>query len=70
METYIHEEWLRLYKECHNHCQEDKEFICVYCHCKNSKMSINEHQKKGCDKVVDFERNHFKLKLYPPLRKQ
>jgi hypothetical protein len=43
METYIHEEWLRLHKECHNHCQEDKEFICVYCHCKNLKMSINEH---------------------------
>jgi hypothetical protein len=23
---------------------------------------------KGCDKVVDFERNPFKLKLYPPLK--
>jgi hypothetical protein len=31
-------------------------------------MRINEHQKKGCDKVVDSERNPFKLKLYPPLR--
>jgi hypothetical protein len=30
VETYIHEEWLRLFEECHNHCQEDrKEFICV-----------------------------------------
>jgi hypothetical protein len=27
-------------------------------------MRINEHGKKGCDKVVDFERNLFKLKLY------
>jgi hypothetical protein len=26
------------------------------------------HQKKGSNKVVDFERNPFKLKLYPPLR--
>ncbi len=31
-------------------------------------MKINEHQKKGCDKVVDFEGNPFKLKLYPPLK--
>jgi hypothetical protein len=31
-------------------------------------MRINEHEKKGCDKVVDFERNLFKLKLYPPLQ--
>ncbi len=31
-------------------------------------MRINEHQKKGCDKVVDFKRNILKLKLYPPLR--
>jgi len=32
METYIREEWLRLLKECHHHCQEDKkEFIYVYC---------------------------------------
>ncbi len=38
-----------------------KEFICVYCHYKkNSKMRINEHQKKGCDKAVDFEGNLFK----------
>jgi hypothetical protein len=46
-----------------------KEFICVYYHCKkNLKMWINEHRKKGCDKLVDFEGNPFKLKLYPPLR--
>jgi hypothetical protein len=31
-------------------------------------MRIYEHQKKGCDKVVDFEKNFFKLKLYPLLR--
>jgi hypothetical protein len=31
-------------------------------------MWINEHQKKGCDKVVDSERNLLKLKLYPPLK--
>jgi hypothetical protein len=31
-------------------------------------MQINEHQNKGCDKVVDFEGNLLKLKLYPPLR--
>jgi len=31
-------------------------------------MRINEHQKKGCDKVVNSKRNPFKLKLYPPLR--
>ncbi len=70
METYIHEEWLRLLKECHGHCRKDmKEFICVYCHCKkNSKMKINEHQKKRCDKVVDSKGNPLKLKMYPPLR--
>jgi hypothetical protein len=46
-----------------------KIFICVYCLCKkNSKMKINENQKKGCDKAMDFEGNLFKLKLYPPLR--
>jgi hypothetical protein len=55
VETYIREEWLWLLKEWHNHCQEDiKEFIYVYCHYKkNSKMKINEHQKKRCGKVVD-----------------
>jgi hypothetical protein len=31
-------------------------------------MKINEHQKKGCDKVVDSKRNLFTLKLYPPLK--
>jgi hypothetical protein len=31
-------------------------------------MRINEHGKKGCDKVVDSKGNPFKLKLYPPLR--
>jgi len=31
-------------------------------------MRIYEHQKKGCDKVVDFERNLLKLKLYAPLK--
>jgi hypothetical protein len=31
-------------------------------------MKINEHQKKGCEKVMDSERNYFKLKLYPPLK--
>jgi hypothetical protein len=31
-------------------------------------MKINEHRKKGCDKVVDFKKNIFKLKLYPPLK--
>jgi hypothetical protein len=42
METYTHEEWLGLFKECHNHCEGDrKEFICVYCHYqKNLKMNI------------------------------
>jgi hypothetical protein len=29
---------------------------------------INEHQKKGCDKAMDFEGNYLKLKLYPPLK--
>jgi hypothetical protein len=70
VETYTHEEWLWLFKECHNHCWKDmKKFICVYYHCKkNSKMNINEHQKKGCDKTMDYEGNLLKLKLYPPLR--
>jgi len=31
-------------------------------------MKINEHQKKGCEKTMDFERNPLTLKLYPPLR--
>jgi hypothetical protein len=31
-------------------------------------MKINEHQKKGCDNVVDFEGNPLKLKLYLPLK--
>jgi len=45
VKTYIRKEWLQLFKECHNHCQEKKkEFICVYFHCnKYSKMKINEH---------------------------
>jgi len=44
VETYIHGEWLQLLKECQNHRRKDgKEFICVYCHCKNLKMKINEH---------------------------
>ncbi len=70
METYTHEKWLQLLKECHSYCRKDrKEFICVcYHYKKKSKMRINEHGKKGCDKVMDFEGNHFKLKLYPPLQ--
>jgi len=70
VETYIRKEWLWLLKECHNHCQEGmKEFIFVYCHYKkNSKMRINEHRRKGCDKVVDSQINPFKLKLYLPLK--
>jgi shikimate kinase len=31
-------------------------------------MKLNEHKKKGCDKVVDDHGNKLKLKLYPPLR--
>jgi hypothetical protein len=31
-------------------------------------MKINEHQKKGCNKVVDSKKNPFKFKLYPPLK--
>jgi hypothetical protein len=31
-------------------------------------MKINEHQKKGCDKVVNSQGNPLKLKLYPPLK--
>jgi hypothetical protein len=31
-------------------------------------MRINEHQKKGCEKEVDFEGIPLTLKLYPPLR--
>jgi hypothetical protein len=70
METYTREKWLRSLKECHNHCREEnKEIICVYCHCKkNLKMKINEHQKKGCDKAIDFEKNPLKLKLHPPFK--
>jgi hypothetical protein len=30
-------------------------------------MIINEHQKKGCEKDVDFERNPLEFKLCPPL---
>jgi hypothetical protein len=63
-----HKKLLQLFQECHNHCRKNrKEFIYVYCHYKNSKMKINEHQKKGCDKVVDFKMKPFKFKLYPPL---
>jgi len=69
VETYTHEEWLLLLKDCHSQCWKDmKKFICVYCHCKKSKMNINEHQKKGCDKAMDYEGNLLKLKLHPPLR--
>lgn len=68
--TTICEKWLQLLQECQSHSQKDrKEFIYVYCNYKkNLKMRINEHQKKGSDKVVDSEGNPFKLKLYPPLR--
>jgi hypothetical protein len=27
VETYTREEWLQLFKECHIHCQEEKEFF-------------------------------------------
>jgi hypothetical protein len=69
VENYIHKEWLRLLKEYHNHSRKDrKEFICVYWHYKKKlKMQINEHQKKGCDKVVDSKGSPLKVKLYPPL---
>jgi hypothetical protein len=69
VENYIHKEWLRLLKEYHNHSRKDrKEFICVYCpYKKNSEMWINEHQKEGCDKVVDSKGSPLKVKLYPPL---
>ncbi len=41
----------------------------MYCNCKkNSKMKLNEHKKKGCEKVVDDHGNKLTLKLYPPLR--
>jgi hypothetical protein len=58
LETYICKEWLQLLYECHSHCRKDsKEFIFAnYYYKKNSKMWINEHQKKGCDKVVDSKR--------------
>jgi hypothetical protein len=36
VETYIREEWLQLIKEYHSHYRKDKEFICVYCHCKRT----------------------------------
>ncbi len=35
---------------------------------KTQKMRMNEHQKKGCDKAMDYKGNPLKLKLYPPLR--
>jgi hypothetical protein len=59
VETYTGKEWLQSLKECHSDRRKDK---------KDLKMMINEHQKKGCDKFVDFEGNLLKLKLYPPLR--
>jgi hypothetical protein len=70
VEIHTHEEWLWLFKECHSHYRKDmKKFVCVYCHYKkNSKMRIDEHQKKGCDKAMDSKGNLLKLKLYPPLR--
>jgi hypothetical protein len=70
VETYTHKEWLELLQECHCHSREDrKEFIYIYCKCKkNSKVRINEHQKKGCEYVVDFEGNFLTLKVFPPLQ--
>jgi hypothetical protein len=43
-------------------------FIFIKTYKKNLKMRINEHRKKGCDKVVDSKRDVLKLKLYPPLK--
>ncbi len=41
----------------------------MYCNCKKkSKMRLNEHGKKGCEKVMDDHGNQLTLKLYPPLR--
>jgi len=31
-------------------------------------MKLNEHKKKGCEKVVDDHGNKLTFKLYPPLR--
>jgi hypothetical protein len=31
-------------------------------------MKLNEHTKKGCEKVVDDHGNQLTLKLYPPLK--
>jgi len=41
----------------------------VYCNYKkNSKMRLNEHRKKGCEKALDDHGNQLTLKLYSPLR--
>lgn len=34
---------------------------------KNSKMRLNEHMKKDCEKAVDSNGNQLCFKLYPPL---
>jgi len=53
MQTYICEQWMQLRQKCQNHCQEDiNESICVY---RNANMSINEHQKKRYEKVMDVK---------------
>jgi hypothetical protein len=43
-------------------------YLCLFSLQEKLEMNINEHQKKGCDKVVDSKGNPLKLKLYPPLR--
>jgi hypothetical protein len=30
METYTREEWLQLFKECHNHCQEERNELFMF----------------------------------------
>jgi hypothetical protein len=72
VKRYTPKEWLYLVEECHQSNREcRKEFIiCVYCTCKKiSKMRLNEHRKKGREKVVDDHGNQLTLKLYSPFKK-
>jgi hypothetical protein len=71
MKIYTPKIWLHLVEKCHENNREDrKEFIlCLYCNCKkNTKMKLNEHKKKGCEKAMDDHGNQLTLKLYPPLK--
>jgi len=43
---------------------EKSSYVCIVIVKKNSKMRLNEHKKKGCEKTMDDDGNQLTLNLY------